>query len=77
MRELGSYLNCPRCGVSIRMRSPWFTMTHCPRCIARAGTTVELFSSEMPTSVLYASGSLPSADTLSATRTPGPKVGSR
>ncbi len=78
MRNAGSYLNCPRCGLSIGIRSPWLAITHCPRCIARARTAVELFGSEMPASVLYANGSLPSADALTAPRTrPGRTLGSR
>lgn len=68
MRNGGSCLNCPRCGLSIAVRSPWLVMTHCPRCVARARTAVELISSEMPASVPYAAGLLPSADTLTAQR---------
>jgi hypothetical protein len=66
MRHAGSYLNCPRCGLSIGIRSPWLAITHCPRCIARHRVAVLLFSSELPASVLYATGSLPSADTIAA-----------
>jgi hypothetical protein len=43
-------------------------MRHCPRCVARHHTVVELLSSEMPTSILYANGSLPTADTPTAPR---------
>jgi hypothetical protein len=56
------YLNCPRCGLSIEMRSRWLAIRHCPRCVTRAHTAVELFSSGLPSSVLYASDSLPQAD---------------
>ncbi len=66
MRHVGSYLNCPRCGLSIGIRSPWLTMTHCPRCVARHRIAVQLFSSEMPASVLYTPGSLPGADATAA-----------
>jgi len=34
----------------------------CPRCLARAGVTVELFSSALPPDVLYAPDSLPHAE---------------
>jgi hypothetical protein len=44
MRDVGSYLICPRCGLSIGMRLPWLAMTHCPRYMARPHTAVELFS---------------------------------
>jgi hypothetical protein len=54
MREVGLHLDCPRCGLSIAARYPWLAMTHCPRCIARAGVAVELFSSGLPTTGLYA-----------------------
>lgn len=56
------HLNCPRCGLSIEMRSRWLAIQHCPRCIARAHAVVEMFSSGLPSSVLYATDSLPRAD---------------
>jgi hypothetical protein len=68
MRQAGLYLNCPRCGLSIEIRSHWLAVTHCPRCIARSRTAVELFSSEMPASLLHANGSLPCSDTITAPR---------
>jgi hypothetical protein len=64
MRQDRSYLNCPRCGLSIGIRTPWLAMTYCPRCIARTRTAVELFGSEMPVNVPCANGSIPSADTI-------------
>jgi len=57
MFEVGSSLNCPRCGLSIEIRSPWLAMTHCPRCVARDHAAVELLSSELPTGVLHAGDS--------------------
>ena len=62
MRQVGSYLNCPRCGLSIGIRSPWLTITHCPRCLARARALVEMFSSGLPSDALYANGSVPQPD---------------
>jgi hypothetical protein len=59
MREFGSHLDCPRCGLSIAARYPWLAMTHCPRCIARAGVAVRLFSSELPTPGPYANAERP------------------
>jgi hypothetical protein len=55
-------LNCPRCGLSIALRSRWLAITHCPRCVARSRTIVELFSSRLPAPVLYGENWLPGAD---------------
>jgi hypothetical protein len=51
---VSTYLNCPRCGLSIELRSQWLAVQHCPRCIARARTAVKLFSSTLPVEALYA-----------------------
>jgi hypothetical protein len=56
------YLNCPRCGLSIALRSRWLAITHCPRCVARSRTIVELFSSRLPARALYGENWLPQAD---------------
>ena len=55
-------LNCPRCGLSIRMRAWWLAIEYCPRCIARARVAVKLFSSGLPAAELYADGLVPQAD---------------
>jgi hypothetical protein len=57
MFEVGSYLNCPRCGLRIAFRSPWLAMTHCPRCVAHDHVAVELLSSELPSGVPHAGDS--------------------
>lgn len=51
-----SVLNCPRCGLRITLRAHWLAIRYCPRCLARSHTIVELFSSRLPTEVLYADG---------------------
>ncbi len=56
------YLNCPRCGLSIAVRSRWLAIRHCPRCVARSRTIVELFGSRLPARVLYGESWLPQAD---------------
>jgi hypothetical protein len=56
------YLNCPRCGLTIRPKVLWIARRHCPRCQARGGTLVELFSSRLPAAALYADDSLPRAN---------------
>jgi hypothetical protein len=60
-RPSAPYLNCPRCGLSIEVRSRWLAIRHCPRCVARTRTVVELFSSGLPADALYAFDSLPQA----------------
>jgi hypothetical protein len=47
------YLNCPRCRLSIEVKSRRPTIAHCPRCIAHHHRIVELFSSQLPADVLY------------------------
>ena len=42
-----SFLNCPRCGVSIRPKARGSRIEHCPRCMARASIQVELFFSPL------------------------------
>ena len=47
------YLTCPRCRLSIRPRALSLQLVHCPRCVARARTLVELFASTLPAERLY------------------------
>jgi hypothetical protein len=58
------FLNCPRCGLTITPRAAWLSVRHCPRCLARSRTAVELFSSRLPAKALYASGAAPRPDGL-------------
>ena len=58
----GLYLNCPRCGLSIIPRAAWLQVEHCPRCLARSRTLVELFASPLPTAELYRRGLTPCAE---------------
>jgi hypothetical protein len=55
-------LNCPRCGLNIALPSRWLAIKHCPRCVARTHTIVELFSPELPARVLHGENQLPQAD---------------
>ena len=57
-----SFLNCPRCGLSIRSRASWLAVEHCPRCLARARIAVRLFSSPLPVAELYPEGDAPSVE---------------
>lgn len=42
------FLNCPRCGLSLRRRVDWLTVEYCPRCIGRAEIPVKLFVCTRP-----------------------------
>jgi hypothetical protein len=48
-----TYLNCPQCGLTISPKADWLTIEHCPRCVARRGTLVTLFTSSLPAHLLY------------------------
>ena len=67
-RPGASYLNCPRCGLSIEVRAPWLTIQHCPRCVARTRTVVDMFSSGLPVDALYAAESRPDIETTVSPR---------
>jgi hypothetical protein len=55
------FLICPSCGLSISPRATWLAIEHCPRCLARARTTVPLLSSPLPASALYDERTRPGA----------------
>ena len=65
-RRAAPFLNCPRCGLSIRPKARWMTVEHCPRCLARARVAVEMIPSPLPASELYHEGGAPQADKRSA-----------
>src|ERR1700759_2290875 len=48
-----TYLHCPHCGLTITPKADWLRLEHCPRCIARRGALVTLFSSSLPVEALY------------------------
>lgn len=64
-----SFLNCPRCGLSIRPKVSWLTVESCPRCMAQARIPVKLFSSTLPAAELYPEGSVPNAGQRGVTTT--------
>lgn len=71
-RRAALYLSCPRCGLSLEVRSRWLTIRHCPRCVARSRTVVELLSSAVPADVVHASDLPPAhAETRTTLPTPG------
>jgi hypothetical protein len=40
------YMNCPRCGLSIRLRASSLLLERCPRCLARTRTVIPMYTSE-------------------------------
>jgi hypothetical protein len=60
MKDCGlPFLNCPRCGLSIRPKASWLAVEYCPRCMGRARIPVKLFSSALPAADLYPEGEVP------------------
>ena len=53
------YLNCPRCGLTIR---PRVAVEHCPRCLAWRRTAVTMFASTLPAGELYGERATPADD---------------
>ena len=45
---MSSYMNCPRCGLTIGLRAPFLARDHCPRCLARADAAIPMYLSEQP-----------------------------
>ncbi len=43
-----TYLSCPRCGLAVRVRAPYLTMEHCPRCLARHRRVIDLEVTDAP-----------------------------
>jgi hypothetical protein len=52
-----SYLSCPRCRLTIRIRAPYLAMRNCPRCLAHAGLPTPMYSS--PRRVIPSPGEKP------------------
>jgi hypothetical protein len=67
------YLNCPRCRLAVKLRAPSLAMRHCPRCVARAGVLVELFTSSLPYERLAAPRSV-GAGEVRAPQVEGPEA---
>jgi hypothetical protein len=38
-----SYMNCPRCGLSARLRPDRSAWEYCPRCLGRHGISVPIY----------------------------------
>jgi hypothetical protein len=55
-----SYVNCPRCRLTVRLRHDAVTPEHCPRCAARHGVQSKVFLSPTPARLF----TRPSADVV-------------
>ncbi len=47
-RDAMAYMNCPCCGLSIRLRASYLAMERCPRCLVRRKAVVAMYISERP-----------------------------
>jgi Zn-finger nucleic acid-binding protein len=43
-----SYLNCPRCGLSVQAHPAHVAGETCPRCRGRAGALVPMYETDRP-----------------------------
>jgi len=43
-----SYMNCSRCGLSVRLRASYLLLERCPRCLARSGVSVAMHVTDRP-----------------------------
>jgi hypothetical protein len=59
-----TYQNCPRCGLSVRVRADALAPRHCPRCIARERAAVPMYGTPHPVRLGAGEGLL--TDTASA-----------
>jgi hypothetical protein len=46
-----TFQNCPRCGLSIRLRTAHLAPRNCPRCIARYRVAVPMYDTSQPARV--------------------------
>lgn len=63
------HFNCPRCRLTITPRASWLAIAHCPRCIARSGVAVSLFTSTLPTGELCDADAASRSDRIDAAPT--------
>jgi anti-sigma B factor antagonist len=69
-----AFMNCPRCGLAVRLRAPYLTLDRCPRCLAKSGLSVPMTISEAPirrrSAVKGEDGVVPGGLSILATREP-------
>jgi uncharacterized paraquat-inducible protein A len=64
-----SYVNCPRCRLTVRVRADALAPAHCPRCAHKHGVREPVFLSETP-SRLFQVAPVASAIVQDASATP-------
>jgi hypothetical protein len=42
------YMNCPRCGLAVRLRFAYLTLERCPRCLAQDCVPMSMYISNGP-----------------------------
>lgn len=47
-RPVAQHLTCPSCRMTIAPRAHWLAPKHCPRCIAKKNTAIELLPTPPP-----------------------------
>ena len=57
-----SYVNCPRCRLTVRLRHDALTPEYCPRCQARHGVQSKVYLSATPARLFARPGSAVPAD---------------
>lgn len=57
-----AFLNCSRCGLSIRVRFASLEVEHCPRCLVRERLLQPLFRSPLPLTALCGNEHTPELD---------------
>ena len=54
-----SYVNCPRCRLTVRLPDDALTPEYCPRCAARHGVQSKVFLSSTPARLFSRPGAEP------------------
>jgi hypothetical protein len=69
-----TFQNCPRCGLSIRLRADYLAPRNCPRCIARERMAIPMYGTPHPARLAADHGSLTEAATSASPLRPvGPE----
>ncbi len=65
-----SYVNCPRCRLTVRLRFDAIAPEHCPRCERKHGVREPVFLSETPSRLL----SVPQVAPMASAMAPQPRL---
>lgn len=72
-----TYLNCPRCSLTIRVRADYLAPRSCPRCIARARLAIPMYGTPHPARLAAEEALVPGAPEPDEhpLRRPSPELG--